>query len=172
MDVTLPGGVEVTLRPTLGFREAASIRNEIILLRQADPDASVGDILAVLTEGYILHGIEAWSLTDDDGKPLPVTKGNIRARLLSDLTAASILGDHADELYAEAVMLPLLAVASNSSPDTPTEASTSAPTDSSSTRRKPSRPSSISTIPTADTEGTSESPDGDSSSSPSSTSAA
>lgn len=172
MDVTLPGGVEVTLRPTLGFRAVASIRNEIQILRQDDDDPSVGDILAVLTEGYILHGIESWSLLDDDGDPLPVTRSNIRVRILSDLTAASILGDYADNLYAKSVMLPLLAAASSSSPPTPTDTSTSAPTDSSSTPPKRSKPSSISTIPTADTGTTSKSPDGDSSSSQSSTSAA
>lgn len=170
--VPLPGGDSVTLRPTLGFREATSIRNEIVLMRAADPDASAGDILAVLTEGYLLHGVAAWTFVDDAGDPLPVTKGNIRSRLLSDLTAATIAGDAADELYAEAVMLPLLATGSNSSPTTPTESSTSAPTDSASSRPKPSKRSSISTIPMADTGTTSESPDGASSSSPNSTSAA
>ena len=173
--VALPGGDNVTLRPTLGFRESASIRNEVILLRQADEDVSAGDILAVLTEGYLLHGIESWTgarFTDADGEPIPVTKRNIRDLILVDLEVASIIGDEADNLYAEAVMLPLLRMASSSSPTTPTESSTSAPTDSPSSPPKRSKPSSISTIPTGDTATTSSSPDGVSSSSQSSTSAA
>lgn len=169
----------VTLRETLSPRDAMAISKDISVLRLDDPEASVGDILAVLTEGYILRGVEAWSLIDEAGEPLPVTKTAIRDRILSDLETASTVGDVADELYAEAVMLPLLRMASTSSSATPTAPSTSAPTattspvaDSGSSGPRRSKPSSISTTPTDVTATMSSSPGGDSSFSPTSASAA
>ena len=170
----------ITLRETLSPRDASAISKDIGVVRLEDPDATVGDILATLTEGYILRGIESWSLVDEDGKPLPVTKANIRDRILSDLEATMNVGDVADELYAEAVMLPLLRQASSSSrptqtensADTPEADSTSAPTDSGTTLPTPSTPSSTFTTPTADTGMTYGSPAGDSSFSPTSASAA
>ena len=161
----------VTLRDALSPRDAMAISKELVVLYAEDPDSTAGDVLAVLTEGYVLRGIEAWTLTDD-GKPLEVTKGAIRDRILSRLDVFSIVGEVADGLYAEAVMLPLLQRASKSSPPTPTEDSTSAPTDSGSTPPTPSRPFSTTTTPMDDIGQTFASPGGDSSFSPSSASAA
>jgi hypothetical protein len=180
MEVTIPCACAnaghdtdtVWLRELIAPRDALAISKDIEVLRSMDPDATAGDVLAVLSEGYIVRGVESWTLLGEDGKPLEVTKAAVRERLLSRLDIASTLADVADELYAEAVMLPLLRRASPSSPPTPTEDSTSAPTDSGSTPRKPSKPSSISTTRTGGTAKTSASPDGDSSFSPSSASAA
>ncbi len=165
---------EVTLRERLGFVEASSIRNGIAIRRaeHGEDEMETGEILAVLTEGYILYGVSAWTLEDEQGKPLPVTRANVRAYILDRWDIASVLADAADEAYSEAVMLPLLAQASTSSPPSPTPASTSANPPSGTPAPKPSKRSSISTIPTVGTVTTSESPDGDSRSSRSSTSAA
>ena len=164
---------EVTLRERLGFVEASAIRNRIAIRRQqADEDIESDEILAVLTEGYIIHGVESWTLEDADGKPLPVTRANVRACILDRWEIASVVADAADEAYSEAVMLPLLRAALTSSQPTPTEGSTS-PSPATGTRDpRPLKPSSISTTPTDATETTSGSPAGGSRSSRSSRSAA
>jgi hypothetical protein len=166
-EVLHPAGDTVTLRAKLGFREVDTIKQSLAVMYLVDPDAGFADIFATIREGYLLHGVESWSLVDDKGKPLPVTKPNIREHLLGDIDAATAVADEADELYAEAVMRPLLQAASTSSPPTPTEPSTSAPTGSSeSPTPEPSKPSLTTTSPMADIETTISAPDGDSSSSP------
>jgi hypothetical protein len=163
-----PDGDTVTLRERLDFRAALAARNSIVMLKNEDPDATSGDILATLTETYLLGGVESWSLVDERGKPVEVSRTAIRERLLSHVDAAMIVGDAADELYAASVILPLLKRAQDSSPPTPTSASTSATMAPSPKRPKPSKRSSITTIPTAATATTSPSPDGDSNSLPNS----
>ncbi len=182
MDVTItcpcpgtphPDGDTVTLRERLDFRGALAVRNNIGIARaEAGEDLDTADVLAVLSEGYLLHGITAWTLVGDDGKPVGVSRAAIRERILERTDLAYLLADAADDLYAEQVVLPLVARASMSSPPTPTGPSTSPKRPSSSTRRTPSSPSSIASIPTAGTATTSSPPDGGSSSSPSSESAA
>jgi len=151
------GGDTVVLKQTLSFHEAVSIRNSIGVLSADDPDVGVGEILATLTESYLLFGIDSWSLVDEKGKPIPVTKAAIRERLLTHLDPATVVGEAADELYATAVVLPLLQRASRSSPPTPTNGSTSPPRASRRTRPKPSSPSSTTTSPMAATAMTSSS---------------
>ncbi len=167
-----PDGDTVTLRERLDFRSVTAIRHGISFVEREESDAYTAEILAVLTEGYILHGVESWTLVGEDGKPIPVTRTAIRERLLENLGAAQDVGDAADELYGEKVLLPLLVRASTSSRATPTGTSTSRSTGSPTRPRKPSSPSSITSIPTAATGTTGTSRDGASSSSPSSTSAA
>ena len=166
---------EVTLRETLDFRQATAIRNAIAFAKADDPDISPADLLAILTEGYVLHGVESWTLQglDDKGRPfnLPVTKPAIREKLLSDPLLAEGIGDAADGLYAEAILLPLLNRALASSPPTPTVESTSA-RNGRSKPPKPSKPSSTTTIQTGGTAKITALPGGVSSSSPSSASAA
>jgi hypothetical protein len=160
-----PAGDTVTLRERLDFRAALTARNTMVLLKTEDPDASTAEILAALTETYLLVGIEAWSVTDAKGKPVEPTKAAIREMLLSRPDTAMTVGNAADELYSAAVILPLVALAQNSSPPTPTNGSTSAPKPSSAKRPRPSKQSSITPFPTAATATTSASPDGDSNSS-------
>ena len=167
-EVRHPAGDEITLRERLDFRAALTARNTMVLLKEEDPDVSSAEILAALTETYLVLGIEAWSLVDAKGKPLPVSKAAIREVLLTKPDIAMEVGDAADALYSAAVILPLLARAQTSSPPTPTNGLTSAKMPSSPKRPKPSKRSSITTIPTAATVTTSPSPAGDSSSSPSS----
>ena len=167
-----PDGDTVTLKDTLDFRSVTAIRTNIGLLEDA---TNIGDVMATLTEGYLIYGIASWTLVDDKGKPLPVSRVNIAERILSDIATASIIGDNADEVFGEKVVLPLLNRAGTSSPPSPT-APTSAPSAAStaSSVRPPrrSKPSSITTIPTDDTETTSTSLAGVSNSSQSSASAA
>lgn len=162
----------IVLRDRLPFVEAQTARNSVILLRGDDPNASPAQVLAVMTEQYLLMGIESWSLVDDRGKALPVTKANIRGRVLEDWETASTVADAADELYAEAVLLPLLKAGPASSASTSTGRRTSVRNGTGRATRKPSSPSSISTIPTDGTATTSRRPAGGSSSSRNSKSAA
>ena len=160
-----PDGDTVVLRERLDFRSAMSIRNTVALARD-EADVTTGDILAILTESYLLHGIESWTLVDDRGKAVEPTKVAIRAFLEGYVEEAMAVADEADSLYMEKVMLPLILPGSTSSRPTPTDSSTSPTTGSAASPRKPSKRSSISTIQTAVTGTTSLSPDGDSSSSP------
>ena len=160
----------VTLRDKLGFQAVAAIRWQTEIMRQTDPRASFAELFGAVTELYILYGIEEWTVVDDKGKLVEVSKPAIRDRLLTT-DQAQIVGDVADGQYAE-VMRPLLQPASTSSPPTPKIPSTSHERNTSPRHRTRSKPSSISTIPTAATETTTSSLDGDSRSSPNSVTAA
>lgn len=148
-----PDGDTINLRARLDFVQAIAIRNAI-RLKSAGEALRVADVLAILTEGYIIHGIESWTLEDDDG-PIAVSREAIAERILTQFDVAAEIGDEADELYSEQVLLPLVARVSTSSRPTPMPDSTSAKTSSGPKRRKPSSRSSISTTPTAGTAPTS-----------------
>jgi hypothetical protein len=166
-----PAGDTITLKETLDFRSVTAIRSSIGFL-EVGSDAA--DIMAVLTEGYLHYGIDSWSLVAEDGKARPVSRLAIDTILLSDIGAASIVGDAADEVFGEKVMLPLVNRAESFSLPTPTEP-TSAPrpvSTASSRSPKPSKPSSTTTTPTDGTGTTSTSRGGASSSSQNSVSAA
>ena len=168
-----PDGDTVTLRDKLDFFRATAIRKGLSFVESDDDEGGrAAEVLARLTEGYLLFGIERWTVVDGKGKTLPVGHSAIRARLLENPTAAGIVADAADELYQEAILLPLVARASTSSPPSPTNGSTSPPTVLSRKRPKPSKRSSTSTSPTAATEATSSSLVGVSNSSLNSESAA
>lgn len=173
-------GDTITLRDTLGFREVTTIRGLVGQIDVSDTLA-VAEILATLTEGYIIFGVEAWTLrhdtTDDKGRsrpnqPIPVSRAAIREHLLSAVDAAADVGDAADGLYGEKVVLPLLMRASRSSQGSPTDGSTSPTTDTSEKRPTPLKRSSTGSSRTVATAPTSSSLDGDSSSSPTSASVA
>jgi hypothetical protein len=178
----------VTLRDRLDFRSASTILKAVQLMGAGDEDVDTAEILALLTENYLIYGIEAWTLVDAKRKPVPVGKAAIR-EVLFPSAAAMVVADAADELYSEQVMVPLVARAARLSRPSPTDELTSPKNDdsesqtptspeenstssSSPTPRKRSRPSSISTIPTASTAVTTSSLDGDSNTSQNSTSAA
>ena len=162
-EVRHPAGDEITLREHLDFRGSLAARKAFISVKAEDAGASSADILAVMTETYLLYGIESWTLEDAKGAPVPVTKTTIRETLMSRVDRALDVADAADALYSEEVLLPLMATASASSPPTPTAESTSATTPSLSESPTPSKQSSITTIPTAVTASPSRSPDGGSS---------
>ena len=152
---------KIELKPVLDFRSALTVRNAIGLLYQDDPEATAAEVLAAMSETYILVGIKSWTLVDDKNKPVPVSHLAIRERLLPNWDAASAVAEQADDLYSDKVILPLLNRGSTSSPPTPIAASTSAVTGSASMPRKRSKQSSISTIRTEGIERMSASPGGD-----------
>jgi hypothetical protein len=162
----------ITLRDKLGFHEATSIRNQLKFMKSDDPDISHGEILAAMTEHYLIFGVETWTLVDDKGKRVPVSRAAIREFLeFIDFESAMTLTDAADDLYAPLVLLPLAARASRSLPPTPTDGSIFQRNGSSPKPRKPSKPSSTTTSLMADTAPITVSLDGDSSFWPSAKSA-
>jgi len=149
-----PEGDTVNLRERLPFQSALAARNTVILMRQGDDEtepSTSAEILAALTEVYLFHGIKSWTLTDAKAKPIEPNRHTIRAFIEEHPDAAMTVGDEADGLYSEAVITPLVARASASSPPTPIEASTSATNGQSQAPRRRSKPSLITTIQTEDT---------------------
>ena len=164
-------GDTVGLRPKLGLVGGTIVQGVVVAAKnRAEAEGrplDVGTTTALVSEAYLLQGVCEWTLVDEIGKPVPVNAETIRSHLLDDFTLASAVSDKADDLYMEAVIRPLLAPASTSSPPTPINGSTSASNGRTPKRPKQSRRSSTSTTQTAGTETTSASPDGASSSSPS-----
>ncbi len=148
-------GDTVTLHERLDFRAATTARNTVAMMKQEDDDVSTAEILAGLTEVYLLLGIASWSVVDDRGKAVEPNKQTIRQYLLSNPDVAMLVGDAADELYSDSVIAPLVARASMSSQPTPMPASTSRTNGSGPKNRTRSKPSSTITTLTDDTEMTS-----------------
>ena len=162
----------VTLKERMDFRSSIAIRNALALEAGEGGEIDMADILAILTERFVRYGIASWSLVDAKNQPIPVSQDAISRLILSDIELATDIADVVDDLYREAVMLPLLARGSRSSQPSQTSDSTSPRTTPSTRRRTPSKRSSTTASPTAGTETTSLSLVGDSSLSPNSESAA
>jgi len=162
----------ITFFDRLDFRRATTVAKALSFIDNTDPVTRPAEVLAVLSEYYLLYGIESWTLVGSDRKKLEVNQASIRSELLEH-PDVGMLVDAADAQYQAQVLLPLVRKAASSSQPSPTDESTS-PTPPSTERSTPrrSRRSSISTIPTAATEATSSSLDGVSNSSQSSESAA
>jgi hypothetical protein len=146
------GGDIVSLRPKLDYASVASIKYAAANVSVEDPDSKWTEVMGVLSEGYILHGVIAWTFVDEHGGKIAVTKGAIRQLLLERPEVALIVGDKADEIYGEQVLLPLAKLAARSSPPMPMEPSTSATNGHSRKPRKRSSPSLTTTTPTGVTE--------------------
>jgi hypothetical protein len=164
----------VTLPDVLDFRTTLTIRQTIrfeeVRMKEAKEPLSLAEMTAVMAEAYLVHCITAWTLVDADGKPVPPSRANIRELLFTNYEAAETVGDAADRLYSDKVVLPLLTGASNSSPSTrtperPASTRRTSATMNGSTPRKPSKRSSTTTIPMVVTGPMAASPGGDSSSS-------
>ena len=115
----------VTLRDTLDFHRSTSIIKATAFIESDDPDSRAAEVLAVLSEGYVLHGVERWTLRDAQNKPLEVSKANIRKVLLNRPDIYPDVVEAADNLYSEAILLPLASRASSSSPPSQTDTPTS-----------------------------------------------
>ena len=137
----------VTLHDKLGFRAALVVRNTIIVIKNQDAVASIAEILAALTEVYLLEGIEWWSIVDQRNKAVDVNRETVRAFLDEHPEEAMTVGNAADDIYQAQVLGPLVRQASKQSQPTPTVSSTSVTTGSEPKRPKRSKPSSISTTP-------------------------
>jgi hypothetical protein len=161
----------VTVMDRLDFRGAATIRQLMGGMYREDPDASTSELAGLLVEHYLICGITGWTLVNEKGKRVPVTKPAVRAFLNDHPLEGFIVGDAVDDPYSEQVVLPLLRKASSSSPPTQTETATS-PTSGSPRTSKPSKRSSTTSTRTVATEPTPMSRDGGGSTSTSSASAA
>ncbi len=150
-----PAGDRIELREKLDFRSALTARNAVVIIRQEDEEASLAEIMAALTEVYLLEGIKSWTLVDAKNKPIEVSKPAIRAHLLSNPDIAMEVGEAADLLYSEAVIVPLVLRASTYSQPSPTEEPMSLTNGASPTAPRPSRRSSTSTTQTGGTARTS-----------------
>ncbi len=142
-----PNGDRVTLRERLDFRSGLAARNTVIVIKQEDPEAGAAEILAGLTEIYLLVGIESWTLQDAKGKPLDVNRATVRQLMVDHPDEAMTIGDEADGLYSESVIAPLVARALRSSQPTQTTDSTSPTTGSEPRPLKRSKRSSTTTSP-------------------------
>ena len=140
-----PDGDTIGLVDRLDFFRATAIRKSLAFINSDDPEARAVEVLARLSLAYVMFGIERWTVVDAKGKAVPVSHAAIRSSLLANDTAASIVVEAADELYQQAVLLPLMAGASTSSPPMPTGGSTSRRTGSSKKPRTRSSPSSTTT---------------------------
>jgi hypothetical protein len=156
----------VTLPDVLDFRRTITVQ-QTIALRLDGIGATLPEITGVLMETYVLHCIDAWSVLDAEGKPVPPTKAEIAARLLPRFDEAEKVADAADDLYTDTVALPLVMRAVRSLLPTSTDGSTSPSNGSGGKRRKRSRPSSTTSSPMVVTGPMAASPGGVSSSLPS-----
>lgn len=154
----------VFLRPTLGLQAGVAVQSLLINAHNAEDRLTEAELTGVLAEGYLLHGVASWTFVDDKGHTIPVTRDTIRTQLLDRFDLGEPVANKADDLYAQALFLPLVKRASASSPVSPTAKSTSARNGSTRKHQKRSKRSSTSTSTTAATAEISVSPDGGSNS--------
>lgn len=153
-----PDGDTVTLRERLDFRGASAARWAAAIYRETTPGATTAQILATLSEQFVIGGIEGWTLVDSRGKAVPVNETTIRDLMENHVHEALVIADVADGLYSEAAVSPLAQKASKSSPPMQTADSTShgrqpvaignSGSTSPTSTPKPSRRSSTTTSPT------------------------
>jgi hypothetical protein len=155
----------VELREKLDLRSGMAVQRLIIEANAAGRGLGAAELTGILSEGYLLFGVEAWSFVGDQGMPLPVTQETIRSVLLADFSIAAPVAEAADGLYMGPVILPLVNRAKNSSPSTLTNGSTSPRPRGTPKNPKRSKRSSTTTTLTDVTEETSPLPVGASSSS-------
>lgn len=99
------------------------------------------DLRGELAQVYLHQGIIAWTFTDAEHRPVPITPANID-RLLPFHRGGMKVAQEADRLYSEDLLGPLAAPTSTSSPPTSTDDSTSATPPPGSPPLTPSRRSS------------------------------
>lgn len=148
-----PDGDEVGLRPKLGLAAGVSIQRAVTDFLLTNDRRREDDMLGLLVEGYVIHGVAEWNLVNEAGA-IPVNEATIREQLLDDFARARPVADKADELYKEPILGPLLKAGSNSSRATSTNGSMSVTRGSTTKTRKRSKPSSTSTSATGSTETT------------------
>ena len=143
-----PDGDSVSLLSKLPLPGGIEARRKIAELSEG---AGKDEVIGLLMDVYLRHGIAAWTLHDDDGKPLALTRDTLRARILDELDTALPIANKADDLYSPAVVTPLVKAAAKSSPASRPAPSTSASTESTPLPPKRSRRSSTSTSATGAT---------------------
>ena len=158
----------ITFSDRLETHAVNVIKKAVALVPQSSMRAA--EVLATLSECYVIYGVTAWTIVGQNRKLLEVNPATVR--LLLEHPDADLLIEAADEQYQEQVLLPLVNRASSSSPPSQTDESTSPTPLTGRKSTKRSKQSSTSTTPTDATVTTSSPPDGDSNFSPSLVSAA
>lgn len=144
-----PHGEDViTFREKFTDVQGFAIESAIGFIEETDPDIRPVIVMATLSHWYLLMGIESWTMTDEKGKPLPVTSATIAERVLAFEDVRGAVREPADALYGPQVLVPLVERALRSSRPLQTAPSTS-PKPAGTTARRPkrSRQSLISTTP-------------------------
>lgn len=147
-----PDGDSVSLKPKLGLAGGIAARRTIGELTDGSTE---DDVIGVLMEVYLRHGVVEWTLHDDANQPLELNPKTLRAHLLDDIDLAIPIANKADELYSPEVVTPLVKRVAALSQALRAESSTSPQTEPKSSRRKRSKRSSTSTTPTDGTAPTS-----------------
>jgi hypothetical protein len=145
-----PDGDTIRLREKLGL--AAGIAIQRMIIDANSEKDNTAELTGKLAEGYLLHGVESWTLVNEAGLDIPVNEATIRHHLLDDFVVASPVADAADGLYMAAVILPLVQKAQSLSPSTPTNGSTSPRPSGTPKPPKQRKRSSTTTTPTDSTE--------------------
>ena len=143
-------GDTVSLRPKLDLAGGTAVQSLFSGYLQASAEEEQvpnwQKLAGLMTEGYLLNGIMAWTLVDEQGAALPLNDRNIRAALFDDFAVSKPIADVADGLYYEAVLAPLVNRLNESLQRSQTRRSTS-PTKNSKARtarlRSPSTPPSL-----------------------------
>lgn len=100
------------------------------------PEQAFEMIQIKLGVSYAIHGMAAWDLLDEHGKPVPINAATVQAIKWTEIEPVA---DKAASLYAEEVLVPLVARLSRSSRTGQTDGSTSAIRRTSTKRQKPSK---------------------------------
>jgi len=158
-----PQGETLYFKDDIGFRELAAVDRAVALARQFENVEDDAEIWARVSEFYLLHFIERWTVTDKAGQVIPSNVANVRTYLIERHPLEALdIADRADEFYSDKVFVPLVQRARPSPPPGQTDGSALPDTLTTNEpdaplamvgggKRGRSRQSSISTIPTADT---------------------
>lgn len=108
----------VTLTPTLTLPMASAA---LAAINAGEATASA--MQQGIIEAYLPAGIREWTFTDEQRKPVPISRDNME-RLLPWDKGGMELAEAADALYSETLMRPLVARIERLSEPSPTEPST------------------------------------------------
>lgn len=72
----------VTFFDRLDFRRATIIGKALTFIENTDPATRPAEVLATLSEYYLLYGVQSWSIVGPDRKVLDVNTAAIRSVLL------------------------------------------------------------------------------------------
>jgi hypothetical protein len=120
-----PNGDTVTFKPRLSFDENVAALSAIF---SGDGVGNANKAWGV----YLRHGVVAWNLLDDEGKPVPLTSEALEALPFEDQFE---IGDRGDDVYAAVVLAPLRRRTNSSSESGPTTDGSPRPTKRSSRPR-------------------------------------
>jgi len=158
-----PQGETLYFKDDIGFRELAAVDRAVALARQFENVEDDAEIWARVSEFYLLHFIERWTVTDKAGEVIPSNVANVRHYLIERHPLVALdMADRADELYSDAVFVPLVSRERPSPPPGPIDGSVLPDTSRTNEQDAPlvtggdgkrarSRRSSITTIPTVAT---------------------